>query len=366
MQSTMNHEHTGPNLRSRLLGRTFVHPVFDYALIGGGLSLLVTAVVVLSPGLHSIGYLSLSSAAGVTIMPTIILLSNSAHFASSTVRLYTKPDAFKALPFLTMGFPLVAFGVLSACLIFAGSVGPHLQALYLTWSPYHYAAQADGLSVMYSYRAGCLLQPRDKKLLWQVAMLPFLYNFVSSHNVGLHWIVPAELLSGPTVSGLLSGVNVALPVLAFLAPCYLFLRVWRSDSGPIPFISVLTLVANGVWFFVLPPLDAFVYATIFHGIQYLAIVIIFHVKEQKSRPENRHGTLYHVLWFYGVSLLLGYALFNCLPLAYVFSGFGPVESVLLVVAAINIHHFIVDAYIWRLKRSDNNRRVVDGAVPEAL
>jgi hypothetical protein len=39
-------------------------------------------------------------------------------------------------------------------------------------------------------------------------------------------------------------------------------------------------------------------------------------------------------------------------------GFGPAESVLLVVAVINIHHFIVDAYIWKLRPGDSNRQVV--------
>jgi hypothetical protein len=29
------------------------------------------------------------------------------------------------------------------------------------------------------------------------------------------------------------------------------------------------------------------------------------------------------------------------------------------VAMINIHHFIVDAFIWRLKKSDTNRGIVD-------
>ena len=49
-----------------------------------------------------------------------------------------------------------------------------------------------------------------------------------------------------------------------------------------PLISLLTVVTNGVWFFVLAPLDAFVYATIFHGIQYIAIVIVFLASEQSS------------------------------------------------------------------------------------
>jgi len=60
-------------------------------------------------------------------------------------------------------------------------------------------------------------------------------------------------------------------------------------------------------------------------------------------------------------LLLGYSLFNVFPLAYIFAGFGRVESVLLVVAVINLHHFIVDGYIWRLKKSDSNRQVVDSS-----
>jgi hypothetical protein len=35
----------------------------------------------------------------------------------------------------------------------------------------------------------------------------------------------------------------------------------------------------------------------------------------------------------------------------------------LVVAIINIHHFVVDAYIWRLRRDPNLRTVVDRPLP---
>lgn len=107
------------------------------------------------------------------------------------------------------------------------------------------------------------------------------------------------------------------------------------------------------------PLQAFTWATIFHGIQYLAIVIIFHVKDQMNQPANRHGAAYHTLWFYGACLILGYSLFEWFPRAYVFAGFAPGTSVMLTVAMINIHHFVVDAFIWRLKKSDTNRGIVD-------
>ena len=349
-----SHPPQAPPART-LVGRCFVHPIFDYLLIGSGLSLFVPILVWLSPsGSQFISYDNL---------PYFILLSNSAHFAASTVRLYTKPGSYQSMPYVTMALPLITLAVLFVCLFQAGTLGPHLTSLYLTWSPYHYAAQAYGLAVMYCYRSGCPLADRDKKLLWQVAMLPFLYNFVIGANVGLHWLDFGGWLNHPAAITLLQGFRTGMPFIAFGAILFLVSRVARSKAGAMPLISVLMLVTNAVWWFLLPPLQAFAWATIFHGIQYLAIVIIFHVKDQTARPDNRHGVGYHILWFYGVCLLLGYGLFHCFPLAFVFVGFGRVESLLLVAAVINIHHFFVDGYIWRLKKTDSNRQIVDSAAP---
>ena len=40
------------------------------------------------------------------------------------------------------------------------------------------------------------------------------------------------------------------------------------------------------------------------------------------------------------------------------AGFGKVESMYMVMAAINIHHFMVDAHIWKICRGPNYRTVV--------
>lgn len=340
------------SLATALIGRSFVHPLFDYLLIGGGLSLVLTMVVLADPQRGDI--------VGPAALPWFMLLSNSAHFAGSTVRLYTKPGTYQALPFLTTAFPLVALALLTACLGLAGSVGPHLQALYLTWSPFHYAAQAYGLAVVYAYRSGCQLVPADKRLLWGASLLPFCYAFAGDQGSGLHWLLPAGVLANPQFDATLKFLIGALPYLGFAAALLLVVKVARSSSGPLPLISVLMLVTNAAWWFLLPQ-QAFVWATIFHGVQYLVIVTIFHVKDQLATPDNRRGKVYHIAWFYGASLLLGYGLFNCLPWGFVAAGFGMVESIALVVAAINIHHFIVDAYIWRLKKGDGNRQIVEAA-----
>src|SRR5262249_30162845 len=134
------------------VGRTFLHPAFDVLVIGGGLSLVLTACL-------QTGALSPATAALGLSLPLLIFTSNLAHFASSTVRLYTKPDAYESHRFLTMGLPLVTMGVLALAVWQPEAVGRHLQALYLTWSPYHYAAQAYGVAMMYCYRSGCALRP---------------------------------------------------------------------------------------------------------------------------------------------------------------------------------------------------------------
>ena len=338
------------SLAAVLCGRSFVHPIFDYLFIGGGLSLIVTAIVLADPARG----LLVDAAA----LPYFILLSNSAHFASSTVRLYTKPGTFQALPFLTIAFPLVMLFLLVVFLCFARFLAQHLLALYLTWSPFHYAAQGYGLALVYAYRSGCQVLPGDKRLLFWTSLLPFFYAFLGDHGSGLHWLLPASVFQEPLVHAPHSFLMRVLPFASMAAVVLLYLKIARSESGPLPIISVLMLIANAAWWCFLP-YDAFVWATIFHGIQYLGIVTIFHVKDQLGRPDNRRGWLFHVASFYGGSLLLGYGLFSCLPWGFVMMGFGMVESIAVCVAAINIHHFIVDAYIWRLKKGDRNRVIVE-------
>jgi len=191
-------------------------------------------------------------------------------------------------------------------------------------------------------------------------MLPFAYAFVGDQGSGLHWLLPKSVLENRVFDSVHLFLINTLPAVSMVAAGLLFVKVALSRSGMMPVISILMLVANAAWWCFLPQ-AAFVWATIFHGIQYMAVVTIFHVKDQMARPDNRRGMLYHVASFYGLSLVLGYGLFSCLPWGFVLAGFGMVESIALSVAAINIHHFVVDAYIWRLKSGDRNRTIVESS-----
>jgi hypothetical protein len=299
-------------------------------------------------------------------LPMLYLLFNSAHFAASTVRLYTKRGSFEKLPFLTMGFPLVTVAVLVAALFFPGSLGYYINKVYLTWSPFHYAATAYGLALIYSYRSGCEVRPADKRLLRWSSLLPFFYALGLQELNGVEgWILTPEVLASNTqMQWLLMRLVRLLALLSFILPTYFLARPLLKRRRPWPLIVPLLLVSNGIWWIVFTGYtNAFNMATIFHGVQYLAIVAIFHVKERLREPGNQRGVLYHTIRFYLICLLLAVALFQFWPYAFVLAGFGKTESALLVIAVINIHHFIVDAYIWKLKSDPNYRNIAPaGAV----
>jgi hypothetical protein len=321
------------------LGRAFVHPAFDLMVIGGGLSLCALAWMKVTgsrePSLEAVALLA--------------FLVNSPHFAASTVRLYTKPNAFRDLPFVTKVLPLAMLVVLGVGLALPATVGTQLVALYFTWSPYHYAAQTYGLAVMYSYRSGIPLSDRDKKLIRVVCLLPFLFAFLDTRGA---------LLGGPAVAQALALLLSVLRPACLVAPMLLFLAGTLGRGPTLPVISLLTIVANAFWWTTLRYMDAFVWATIFHGLQYLAIVIIFHVRERREQeralgPATIGRWLRPAAGFYVVCVVLGYLLFQAWPHASVLASLRFSQSFLIMVAIINIHHFIVDAYIWRLRRDPN-------------
>jgi hypothetical protein len=176
----------------------------------------------------------------------------------------------------------------------------------------------------------------------------------------LRWLLPEPVFaSSPVLVQWIVVLALLVGSLAFVAPLLLLARLYRQSGRGLPLISWLIVFTNGIWWIAFRYYEAFVWATVFHGLQYLAIVMIFHVKDQTARPGNRRGPAAHALRFYAASLGLGYLLFHVWPFAYLWAGFSLSESMLLCAAVVNIHHFVVDRYIWRLRKDSNYRVVVD-------
>jgi len=339
--------HSEPALFAK--GRFFVHPAFDYLVIAGGLSLA-----------FAIGMATLSL--DVTLrgaLTTLFIVANGAHFAASTMRLYTRPGVMQTQPMLSLALPVVAVLFVTAAIALPEPLGLLFVATYLVWSPYHYSAQAYGLAVMYGYRAGTPLGREEKRAIRLACLLPFVWTLLQPQG-GLASVLRFWTVTAPAplddIRGMVSHVLVSITLFAPFALA-LWLRVRRGVM--LPLISVLVIGSNAVWWTFFNILDAFMWVSVFHGLQYLGIVTIFHVKDRMRTVGNRHGRAWHVATFYGACVVLGYVLFEVWPSAYAWAGYDLTRSALLVTAAINLHHFIVDAYIWRLRRDPNYANVVD-------
>lgn len=215
-------------------------------------------------------------------------------------------------------------------------------------------------------RSGARVEGQDRRLLWWACMLPFAYAFVASPNAGLSWFLPPTSSTGVAIAGARDAVASVDAAAVFVVPSLLLLRA-LGDRRPaaeapqvLPVICWLLILSNGLWWVWFTYVEAFGWATVFHGVQYLAIVAIFHVRDHVSAKSGTGARLLSVAKFFVACLVVGYLLFQVWPYAYLMAGFGFSESVLLVVATINIHHFIVDREIWRI-RGDRNLSIVVGS-----
>lgn len=326
------------------LGRPLVSPLVDLLLIANAVTFPVAAWLLWDG--------ASAGAAIVTSLPVLLLFVNQAHILGSSFRLYSKPGAFQSLPFVTMALPLVAIAALSLSVVFVGDLGRHLWALAMTWTPWHYGAQTFGIAALYCYRSGCQLGDRERSLMRWSCMVPFFRALLggAKQGYGIGWLVPPELIyQSPISESLMTNAAFVLDVLTFAMPAALFL-VLRRRGENLPLLALIAMVTNGMWFVLFGGLGAFVWSTVFHGIQYLTLLAVVYAKDQAASPTNRHGALYHVSVLYGVCVLGGYALHQCWPMAYVMAGSGLLEAMLMSAAVLNLHHFIVDAYVWRLRR----------------
>jgi len=343
---------TAGRMTTALLGRPFVHPAIDYLVIGGGLSLLLAPLIAIAP--------AMTRPADTTLLAWVLLLSNSAHFAASSARLYGRPGVARSMPFVTIGLPFVVALMFAAGLAWPRGINPLLETIYLTWSPYHYAAQAYGIAIFYAQRAGRRLDAADRRALRLVAMVPFVYMLTRA----VPRLLPGAAGFFPSSSAPLAGLGGLMVAAGFAAPLALWFRLWARDGAPLPLLTLLPIVSNAIWFFVLNPFDAFLWATIFHGAQYVALALAFRAGEARSvtEPAAPGGPLRAVAGFYLLSVVLGYSLFILLPAAGVALGGAYGDSRLLAVSLVNIHHFIVDARVWRPRDDAATRRIVEGVL----
>ncbi|MFY9532273.1 MAG: tetratricopeptide repeat protein [Candidatus Acidiferrales bacterium] len=281
---------------------------------------------------------------------------NYPHFMATVYRAYHTREEFQRYRIFTVHITLLL--VLTAVVLHGWfRLVPWIFTLYICWSPWHYTGQNFGLLMMFVRRSGAAVDAVERRLL----QLAFVASYVML-LVGFE----TDASSDPLILslGLPSKASLAARLLlgaAFLILGMLvFARLVRR-SGPRTALAPGLLFLSQFLWFVLPTLVELYskgqipqtrYSSgvlaILHSTQYLWITSYYAQREAKAAGNSGWR-----MWsYFGTLFAGGVALF--VPAPWIVSAvfhYDFTTSFLIFTALVNIHHFILDGAIWKLRDS---------------
>jgi tetratricopeptide (TPR) repeat protein len=343
-------------------GRWLFGPLPDL-MLGCGLAYLIIFVALAAAGSETRALLP----AGVLALGALV--TGMPHYGATLLRVYERREDRRAYAIFAVWATLViaAAFVVGTRSVAVASV---LFTIYVTWNAWHYTGQNYGISLMFLGRRGVAVAPTEKRLVYATFVLSYLLILVSIHGGGGAGYAP-QAQEGWVVRFMSLGIPAGIRDIALggLAAAYVAALIgaavqlrrraasWR-DLGP----AALIVVVQAAWF-VLPTLArasgtfqgieplsqhyadyAFYWVAYAHSIQYLWITTYY--ASARDPQLNRVG-------FFWKALLAGTALWGIPALLFAPQALGALPYggglVLLVAATVNIHHFMLDGAIWKLR-----------------
>ena len=284
----------------------------------------------------------------------LALVFNYPHYMATLYRAYHTREDFRKYRIFTVHITglVVLTGLLAH---FSFAVLPWLITIYLTWSPWHYSGQNYGLFMMFLRRAGAQPTPMQRRALYSAFLLSYGFLFLTLHT----GVSGDPLFISIAIPAKLSLVLRAIFGIGFVATSCFGLFAVGKKIGVRAMIPSLTLLSSQTLWFIAPSLLALIaglqipqnrYSTgvlaIMHSVQYLWITTFYARKEAAAK--RLAG--WRPLAYFAVLVLGGIALFIPGPwlASYVFH-YDYSASFLIFTALVNIHHFILDGAIWKLR-----------------
>jgi hypothetical protein len=334
--------------------RFILGPAADLFLFGPGATIVVAGILLALPHLGA-------GAAGVagTVTAALSFLLVGPHYAATYRRAYTSRAVVSAHPWVTLVAPPVLIAAALLAVRYPTTVGLAYFGLYVGWSGYHYSGQSLGLAMLYPLRQGVRLEPREKRLLslplyvsWILSLLGLFRLSSSARNPAYEAVRHGYL--GPPLPAW--GVALGLAVLAAsLTGVWTVARARRARGVPLPWPTYAVLSAQIAWFTIglYQPLFNILLVPMFHGLQYLGLTSWHASREPGAGGPGRFARYLLVV------LLLGLVVNPGLFMIFRGSDAGrALLSAAAVTSFVNLHHFLLDGRIWRLRE----RRVVQSMV----
>ena len=286
----------------------------------------------------------------------LALLFNYPHFMATVYRAYHSYDEFTKYRVFTVHVAvLLALAGLIAHLWYP--LLPWLFTLYICWSPWHYTGQNYGLLMMFARRAGLSPSENERQALHLAFVASFLMLLLSFQT---------GASGDPLILSLGLPAKFTLPARAVLAAFFVSSSGWallslvRRASWR-ALVPTATLVSTQFLWFLLPGLIELLsgkevpqtrYSSgilaVLHSTQYLWITSYFQQKEARAAGKASWSFARYLLTL----IVGGIALF--IPGPWIASRIFHADfaaSFLTFTALVNLHHFLLDGAIWKLRDS---------------
>jgi len=284
----------------------------------------------------------------------LALFFNYPHYMATIYRAYHREADFNRYRIFTVH---ITFLVLLTAVLshFWFAALPWIFTLYLTGSPWHYSGQNYGLFMMFARRAGAQPTRIQRNAIYAAFLLSYAILFVNFHTGPSSDPLFISLdLPGRFGSALLIALGAA-----FIGCSAYGLSGLIGQTGLRGMAPSLTLFATQFTWFLLPTVlslgDGFHvpqsrYSTgvlaVMHSAQYLWITSYYARRE--ALADGRQT--WRPFAYFAILIAGGIALFVPAPwvASHVFH-FDFSRSFLIFTALVNIHHFILDGAIWKLR-----------------
>ena len=320
-------------------------------LLAGGLSIILYTFVY---------FLKLDLLRNWNIAQIAFLLAfvvNNPHFISSYFFFYSdERDRMMTShihQFVGIFFPIILAGVMFAGLFLQSTLvfTVIINALYF-FVGLHYVRQVYGISLISLAKRKIFLTSKQKWAL-NLSMYPLWFvSFLNGHRtdfIGHFYNIPYTSYTLPLQ---LITINNVLFATSLLLWVYLLIQIYTFHKA-VPLTMIAALFSLVLWHFPFFYNSGFFYVIpLFHSLQYMLIVAAVKKNTVSLRTTNNEKFFY--LAGYVISIfLLAYLTFHLVPemldknILYSRKLFGGTAIVGIFLLFINLHHYAMDALLWR-------------------
>lgn len=288
------------------------------------------------------------------------------HVIATYTRLAFDRESFREHSHLTLLLPFAVFFGTAGMAMGLGVAS--VVTLYLYWQWFHYTRQSWGISRAYQKKAGDVAIDESERFakisFYSVPLWGILYRSWQDPDTFLF----LEVWTLPVPTPVLYAVGA---VAAASTLWWVWLRVKAAREGGLPVAHTLYMLSHFTVFYVgyyaIEDINAgWLVINIWHNAQYIFFVWLYNNRKYSKGIDEKAKFLSTIsqsrnAWMYfGVCLLLTGVVYGALTLLQI--GFGwPLAVIIVVYQAINFHHYLVDGWIWKLRRKKVAAPIVEDA-----